>query len=198
VQRRAEILLRGGTRRQCKVVEPSTLVAKEEAMPLTAQKITPCLWFDTQAEEAANFYCSVFKNSKIENISRYGKEGHEIHGREAGSVMTVAFELDGQKFVGLNGGPLFKFDEAISFQIYCDTQKEVDYYWAKLTEGGQEGPCGWLKDKFGLSWQVVPKVLLEMLMDSDTAKSQRVTKAFLQMKKFDIEALKRAYHGQSL
>jgi predicted 3-demethylubiquinone-9 3-methyltransferase (glyoxalase superfamily) len=166
-------------------------------MPITARPITPCLWFDTQAEEAANFYVSVFQNSRIKSVSRYGKEGFEIHGRPAGSIMAVEFEIDGQPFVALNGGPHFKFNEAVSFQVHCKTQEEVDYFWSKLTAaGGKEGPCGWLKDKFGLSWQVVPTALLEMLMDPDTEKSQRVTKAFLQMKKFDIEELKRAYAGR--
>jgi predicted 3-demethylubiquinone-9 3-methyltransferase (glyoxalase superfamily) len=162
---------------------------------ITARKITPCLWFDSQAEEAATFYASVFKNSRIGSISRYGKEGHEIHGREAGSVMTVEFELDGQAFVALNGGPHFKFSEAISFQVQCETQEEIDYFWERLTQGGSEGPCGWLKDRYGLSWQVVPTVLPQMLMDPDSGRSQRVTKAFLQMKKFDIGELKRAYEG---
>ncbi|MPZ55094.1 MAG: VOC family protein [Rhizobiales bacterium] len=166
-------------------------------MQVTTQKITPCLWFDTQAEEAAKFYCSIFKNSKLGTISRYGKEGFEIHGRPAGSVMVAEFEIEGQKFVALNGGPQFKFDEAISFQVHCESQQEVDYFWSKLTEGGGEGPCGWLKDKFGLSWQVVPTVLLDMLMDPNTEKSQRVTKAFLQMKKFDIAELKRVYEGKT-
>ena len=125
-------------------------------MPIAEQKITPCLWFDTEAEDAAKFYCSIFENSKIEQVSRYVDAGQEIHGKKAGSVMVVAFQLEGQKFVALNGGPQFKFDEAISFQISCQTQKEVDYFWSKLTaQGGKEGPCGWLKDKFGLSWQVV-------------------------------------------
>ena len=166
-------------------------------MPIITQKITPCLWFDTQAEEAANFYVSIFKNSKIGTISRYGKEGFEIHGRKAGTVMTVQFEIEGQTFVALNGGPHFTFNEAVSFQVHCKSQEEVDYFWSKLTAGGgQEGPCGWLKDKYGLSWQVVPTVLLEMLMDPDHEKSQRVTKAFLQMKKFDIEELKRAFAGR--
>ena len=159
------------------------------------QKIAPCLWFDTQAEEAAKFYVSVFKNSKILNVSRYGNEGQEIHGKKSGEVMVVEFEIDGQKFVALNGGPQFKFDEAISFQIPCETQKEVDYFWEKLSAGGQEGPCGWLKDKFGLSWQVVPTVLPKMLMDADRKKADRVMKAFLQMKKFDIATLDRAYQG---
>jgi predicted 3-demethylubiquinone-9 3-methyltransferase (glyoxalase superfamily) len=166
-------------------------------MPIAASKINPCLWFDTEAEEAARFYCSIFKNSKVGTISRYGSEGKEIHGKEAGSVMAVEFELDGERFAALNGGPLFKFSEAISFQIRCDDQNEVDYFWAKLTDDGEEGLCGWLKDRYGLSWQVVPKVLFEMLMDPDQAKSQRVMKAFLQMKKFDIAALKRAYAGQN-
>jgi predicted 3-demethylubiquinone-9 3-methyltransferase (glyoxalase superfamily) len=166
-------------------------------MPIATQRIMPCLWFDTEAEEAANFYCSVFKNSRINTIGRYGKEGFEKHGKKAGSVMVVAFELEGQKFVALNGGPQFKFSEAISFQIHCDSQKEVDYFWSKLTQGGEEGPCGWLKDRFGLSWQVVPTALIEMVSDKDPAKVQRVTKAFLQMKKFDIDALRRAYEGQN-
>jgi predicted 3-demethylubiquinone-9 3-methyltransferase (glyoxalase superfamily) len=165
-------------------------------MQLTAQKITPCLWFDTQAEEAANTYVSIFENSRILRTSHYGKEGHEIHGREAGSVMTVEFEIEGQRFVALNGGPHFKFNEAVSFQVHCETQDEIDYYWRKLTEGGEEGPCGWLKDRYGLSWQVVPAVLPDMLMDPNPEKVGRVTKAFLQMRKFDIAALQRAYDGQ--
>jgi predicted 3-demethylubiquinone-9 3-methyltransferase (glyoxalase superfamily) len=161
-------------------------------MPVTTQKITPCLWFDSQAEEAAKFYASVFKNSKIGKISRYGKEGFETHGRTAGTVMTVEFEIDGQKFVALNGGPHFRFNEAVSFQIHCDTQQEIDYFWSKLGEGGQEQPCGWLKDKFGLSWQVVPKALPEMLMDENSDKAQRVMRSMLQMRKIDLAALKRA------
>jgi predicted 3-demethylubiquinone-9 3-methyltransferase (glyoxalase superfamily) len=166
-------------------------------MAIATQKITPCLWFDTEAEDAAKFYCSIFDNSKIRTVSRYGEEGHEFHGKPAGSVMAVEFELEGQKFAALNGGPQFKFDEAISFQIHCEGQKEVDYFWEKLTSGGgKEGPCGWLKDKFGLSWQVVPTALFAMLTDKDHAASQRVTKAFLQMKKFDIEALSRAFDGR--
>jgi predicted 3-demethylubiquinone-9 3-methyltransferase (glyoxalase superfamily) len=165
-------------------------------MALKAQKIMPCLWFDKEAQAAVNLYVSIFKNSRILSTTRYIKEGHEIHGRETGSVMTVEFELEGQKFLGLNGGPQFKFSEAISFQIMCETQDEIDYYWSKLTtDGGEEGPCGWLKDKFGLSWQVVPTALIEMLKGSDAAGAQRVTKAFMQMKKFDIEALKKAYNG---
>lgn len=162
-------------------------------MAIAKHKITPCLWFDTQAEAAATFYVSVFKNAKLGRISRYGEAGHEVHGRPAGSVMTVEFELDGQPFVGLNGGPHFKFSEAVSFQVHCETQEEVDYFWDALGKGGEEGPCGWLKDKFGLSWQVVPTALNEMLTDPDAAKVERVTNAFLKMKKFDIAALKRVY-----
>jgi predicted 3-demethylubiquinone-9 3-methyltransferase (glyoxalase superfamily) len=161
------------------------------------QKITPCLWFDAQAEEAAKFYTSIFKNSKIVSMTRYGEAGHEVHGRPAGTVMTVAFDLDGHAFTALNGGPLFKFNEAISFQVSCKTQEELDYYWEKLSEGGDEKAqqCGWLKDKYGVSWQVIPTVLLEMINDADAEKSQRVMKAMLQMKKIDIEKLRRAYDG---
>ena len=165
-------------------------------MPLI-QKITPCLWFDDQAEEAVEFYTSVFRNSKIVKVARYGEAGREIHGKPAGTVMTVVFELDGQAFTALNGGPIFKFNEAISFQVFCDTQEEVDYYWDKLSEGGDEKAqqCGWLKDKYGLSWQVVPRVLPEMLTDSDSEKSGRVMNAMLQMKKLEIDELTRAYAG---
>jgi predicted 3-demethylubiquinone-9 3-methyltransferase (glyoxalase superfamily) len=161
-------------------------------MPLGQQKITPCLWFDTEAEAAANHYVSIFKNSRIVKIGRYGKEGKEIHGKPAGSVMAVEFEIEGQKFVGLNGGPQFKFDEAISFQITCDSQTEIDYFWSRLTDGGKEVQCGWLKDKFGLSWQVVPRVLPELLGNANAEKADRVMKAMLQMKKFDIAALQKA------
>jgi predicted 3-demethylubiquinone-9 3-methyltransferase (glyoxalase superfamily) len=161
-------------------------------MQMTAHKITPCLWFDSQAEEAAKFYASVFKNSKVGKISRYGKEGFEIHGRTAGTVMTVEFEIEGQKFVALNGGPHFKFNEAVSFQVHCETQQEIDYFWSKLGKGGQEQPCGWLKDKFGLSWQVIPKALPEMLMHENADKAQRVMKSMLQMRKIDLAALERA------
>lgn len=164
-------------------------------MKLSATKIQPCLWFDSEAEQAANHYCSIFKNSKIGSVSRYGTEGKEFHGKDAGTVMTVEFEVEGQKFVALNGGPHFKFDEAVSFQVFCETQAEVDYFSSKLSEGGSEGPCGWVKDKFGLSWQVVPTPLIEMLQDKDTAKSQRTMKAMLQMKKIDIAELRRAYAG---
>jgi predicted 3-demethylubiquinone-9 3-methyltransferase (glyoxalase superfamily) len=161
------------------------------------QKITPCLWFDDQAEEAAKFYTAIFRNSKIMNVSRYGEAGREVHGKPAGTVMTVAFELDGQPFTALNGGPMFKFNEAISFQVMCDTQKEVDYYWVKLSEGGDERAqqCGWLKDKYGVSWQVVPTVLTEMISDPDSEKSGRAMEAMLQMKELDIDELKRAYAG---
>jgi predicted 3-demethylubiquinone-9 3-methyltransferase (glyoxalase superfamily) len=152
------------------------------------QKIRPCLWFDTEGEEAAKFYTSIFPNSKIVDISRYGSAGP----RTEGTVMTVTFELDGQKFVALNGGPEFTFDEAISFQIECDSQEEVDDYWRRLSEGGEEGPCGWLKDRFGLSWQIVPVRLLELIDDSDPETSQRVMAAMFQMKKIDIEALEQA------
>jgi len=153
-------------------------------------QITLCLWFDNQAEEAAKFYTSVFKNSKIGHISRYGKEGHEIHGQPEGRVMVVSFQINGQSFTALNGGPLFKFNESISFQVYCDTQEEIDYYWSKLTDGGEEGQCGWLKDKFGVSWQIVPTILPKLM--SDPARAGKVTNLFMQMKKFDIEKLKQA------
>jgi predicted 3-demethylubiquinone-9 3-methyltransferase (glyoxalase superfamily) len=150
--------------------------------------ITPCLWFDTEGEEAANFYTSVVKNSRILDITRYGDAGP----RDAGTVMTVTFELDGQKFVALNGGPDFTFSEAISFQIECHSQEEVDEYWSRLGEGGEEGPCGWLKDRFGLSWQIIPVRLNELIQDSDPETSQRVMAAMLQMRKIDIEALEQA------
>jgi predicted 3-demethylubiquinone-9 3-methyltransferase (glyoxalase superfamily) len=161
------------------------------------QKITPCLWFDDQAEEAAKFYTAIFNNSQIVSMTRYGEAGHEVHGRPAGTVMTVAFELDGHAFTALNGGPMFKFNEAISFQVSCETQEELDYYWERLSEGGdrEAQQCGWLKDKYGASWQVIPNVLLEMLTNPDSKKSQRVMKSMLQMKKIDIEELKRAYDG---
>ena len=161
-------------------------------MELTAKKITPCLWFDTQAEEAAKFYAAVFKNSKIGKISRYGKEGFEVHGKKAGTVMTVEFELEGQKFLALNGGPHFKFNEAVSFQVPCETQEEIDYFWSELAKDGEEGPCGWLKDRFGLSWQIIPKALPEMLMDGNSETAQRVMRSMLQMRKIDMAALRRA------
>ena len=153
-------------------------------------RITLFLWFDNKAEEAARFYTTLFKNSKIESISRYGKEGFDIHGQKEGTVMTVSFSINGQSFTALNGGPIFKFNEAISLQVFCDNQAEIDHYWNKLSEGGEEGQCGWLKDKFGLSWQVIPAILPELLRNP--TKSGRVTEAFLKMKKFDIEKLKNA------
>jgi predicted 3-demethylubiquinone-9 3-methyltransferase (glyoxalase superfamily) len=159
------------------------------------QKITPCLWFDHNAEEAVNHYLTIFKNSRIVGVTRYGKAGHAIHGRPAGTVMTVAFELDGQRFTALNGGPHFKFNEAVSFQVNCETQNEVDYYWENLSRGGDEKAqqCGWVKDKFGLSWQIVPTALQEMLQDPDGEKSNRVLEVLLTMKKLDIAELRRAY-----
>jgi predicted 3-demethylubiquinone-9 3-methyltransferase (glyoxalase superfamily) len=157
------------------------------------QKITPFLWFDDQAEEAAKFYTSIFKNSKVGKVSRYGKEGYEIHGKSAGTVMTVEFAINGQKIIALNGGPQFKFTEAISFSVDCKSQEEVDELWEKLTEGGEEGACGWLKDKFGLSWQINPAILGEMLRDKDPKKAGRVMAVMLKMKKIDIKALKKAY-----
>jgi len=157
---------------------------------MNLKPITPCLWFDNQAEDAAKLYTSIFPNSKIENISRFGKEGFEIHGMKEGTVMAVNFQINGQPFMALNGGPMFKFTEAVSFQVFCNTQEEIDYYWNKLTQGGEESQCGWLKDKFGLSWQIVPSILSKLL--SDPTKAGRVTNAFLQMKKFDIEKLMNA------
>lgn len=163
----------------------------------TLQKIKPCLWFDTQAEEAANLYTSIFKNAKIINITRYGEAGHEIHGKPAGSVLTVEFEIEGQRFTALNGGPQFKFTEAVSLEVACETQAEIDYFWDKLiSDGGEPGPCGWLKDKFGLSWQIVPTRLGELLASPDPEKTDRVMNAFLLMQKFDIAALERAYAGE--
>ena len=161
------------------------------------QKITPCLWFAGEAEEAAKLYTSVFKNSRITKVVRYGEAGREIHRQAPGTVMTVSFELDGHTFVALNGGPLFKFSEAISFQIACDTQEEIDHFWTRLSEGGdpKAQQCGWLKDRFGLSWQVIPALLSELVGDPDPAKAQRATTAMLQMKKMDIAALKRAHAG---
>jgi predicted 3-demethylubiquinone-9 3-methyltransferase (glyoxalase superfamily) len=156
------------------------------------QKVTPFLWFDGQAEEAANFYASVFPRSRIVSISRYGEAGPG----PKGSVMTVQFELDGQEFIALNGGPHYKFTEAVSFSVDCRTQREVDRYWKKLSEGGPEGPCGWVKDKFGLSWQVNPRVLGKMLGDPDPAKSRRVMEAMLRMKKINIDGLRQAYEDR--
>ena len=152
------------------------------------QKIAPCLWFDTEGEEAAQFYTSVFPNSKITEVTRYGSAGP----RAEGSVMTVSFELEGQRFTALNGGPDFKFNEAVSLEVQCKDQEEVDKYWSALSEGGEEGPCGWLKDKFGLSWQIVPTVLYELIADPDREKSQRVMAAMLQMGKIEVDELEKA------
>jgi predicted 3-demethylubiquinone-9 3-methyltransferase (glyoxalase superfamily) len=162
-----------------------------------ASKIAPCLWFDDQAEPAAKFYTGIFPNSKTVKITRYGKAGQEVHGGKPGSVLTVAFELDGQAFTALNGGPVFKFNEAISLQVFCDTQEEVDYYWEKLSAGGEPKAqqCGWLKDRYGVSWQVVPVALIEMIGDPDQARADRAMAALLKMKKLDIAELKRACAG---
>jgi predicted 3-demethylubiquinone-9 3-methyltransferase (glyoxalase superfamily) len=163
------------------------------------QKITPFLWFDHEAEDAVKFYTSIFKNSKVGRILRYGEEAAKISesGRPMGSVLTIEFELEGQKFVALNGGPQFKFNESVSFVVNCETQEEVDYFWDKLTaDGGEESECGWLKDKFGVSWQVTPTVLIDMLHDNDSGKSERAMHAMLQMKKIDIGRLKAAYEGK--
>jgi len=166
-------------------------------MPAIQSKITPCLWFDSEAEEAAKFYTSIFKNSKIGTISRYGEAGKEFHGKEPGSVLTVEFELDGQAFTALNGGPLFKFNEAISFQVSCQTQDELDHFWEKLSAGGdpKAQQCGWLKDKFGVSWQVVPAILSKLMSDPDAKKTERMMQALFQMKKLDIDQLRRAHAG---
>src|SRR5918993_2459648 len=162
-------------------------------MSITHQ-IAPCLWFDTQAEEAANFYVSIFKNSRITSVARYSAVGQEIHGRPPGSVMTVSFELDGQPFTSLNGGPVFTFNEAISLQVSCSNQEEVDYYWDKLSKGGdpKAQQCGWLKDKYGLSWQVVPVALPKMLEDGESPGAKRVMEAMMRMKKIDLAELERA------
>jgi predicted 3-demethylubiquinone-9 3-methyltransferase (glyoxalase superfamily) len=161
------------------------------------QKITPFLWFDSNAEEAVNFYVSIFKNSKLGKVTRYNEASSKAAGRPEGSVMTMEFQLEGQSFTAINGGPHFKFTEAISFVVDCETQEEVDYFWNKLTaNGGQESQCAWLKDKYGLSWQIVPRVLIEMIGDKDPQKAQRVMEAMLQMKKIDIATLQRAYDGE--
>ncbi len=166
-------------------------------MPKPKQRITPFLWFDTQAEEAANFYVSIFKNSKVGAVTRYDDEGSKAAGRPKGSVMTVAFELDGQELVALNGGPLFKFTEAMSLIVNCETQEEVDHFWTKLSAGGQEIQCGWLKDRFGVPWQIVPTIFMTMLQDKDPEKSKRAMAAMLKMTKLDIATLKRAAEGRS-
>jgi predicted 3-demethylubiquinone-9 3-methyltransferase (glyoxalase superfamily) len=166
----------------------------------TIQKISPHLWFDKQAEDAANYYVSIFKNSRITKISHYGKEGFEIHNMSEGTVMTVEFELEGQQFVALNGGPIFKFNESISFMINCTSQEEIDYYWEKLSTGGdpKSQQCGWLKDKFGVSWQVAPRQLAEMFSDADRERSERVMRAMLRMKKLILTELEEAYNGEAV
>jgi predicted 3-demethylubiquinone-9 3-methyltransferase (glyoxalase superfamily) len=164
------------------------------------QPIIPCLWFDSQAEEAARFYTGIFTNSRLGTISRYTDAGREVHGQPAGKVMTVEFELNGQPFTALNGGPQFKFNEAISFQIMCETQEEIDHYWNKLSQGGdpEAQQCGWLKDKFGLAWQVVPTVMVQLMSDPDREKSGRAMEAMLKMKKLDIAELERAFEGETV
>jgi|HubBroStandDraft_5_1064220.scaffolds.fasta_scaffold32855_4 predicted 3-demethylubiquinone-9 3-methyltransferase (glyoxalase superfamily) len=166
-------------------------------MPTTPQKLSTCLWFDTQAEEAANFYLSVFKSGKINAVSRYGKAGRDVHGKEAGSVMVVEFEIEGRTFTALNGGPHFKFNEAVSLVVKCDSQDEIDHFWNALTEGGKESQCGWLKDKFGLSWQIVPSQLPEIMSSGDAVARDRVMAAVMRMKKFDLAALQSAYAGKA-
>jgi predicted 3-demethylubiquinone-9 3-methyltransferase (glyoxalase superfamily) len=165
---------------------------------MSTNKFTTCLWFDKEGEEAAKFYTSIFKDGKIGKIARYGKEGFEYHQRPEGSVMTVDFEINGQKFIALNGGPLFKFNESVSLVITCEDQKEVDYYWEKLTaQGGKEVQCGWLTDKFGFSWQVVPKAFQEMMNSSNKEGASRAMNAMFTMKKFDIAKLQQAYEGNT-
>ena len=166
----------------------------------TEQRISSNLWFAYEAEEAANYYVSIFKNGRVKKVSHYGKEGYDIHKMPEGTVMTVEFELDGQAFVALNGGPVFKFNEAVSFVVNCDSQTEIDYYWEKLSQGGdkQAQQCGWLKDKYGLSWQIVPRQLSEMMSDQPTERSESVMKAMLQMKKLDIRKLEEAYNGEAV
>lgn len=159
------------------------------------QEMEICLWYDDQAEQAVNFYTSIFEDSEIIEVSRFGKEGFEIHGKEEGTAMTVDFKLNGMRFLALNGGPKFKFNEAISIVIYCKTQAEINHYWTKLTENGEEGPCGWLKDKYGVSWQITPTILPKYLTDQNMEKRNRVEKCAFGMKKFDIETLKKAYEG---
>jgi predicted 3-demethylubiquinone-9 3-methyltransferase (glyoxalase superfamily) len=165
----------------------------------TIQRISPCLWFADEAEEAARFYTGIFKNSRITTITRYGTAGFEAHQRPAGSVMVVAFELDGQSFTALNGGPVFKFNEAVSLQVNCEAQDEIDYYWGKLSAGGdpKAQQCGWLKDRYGLSWQVVPNMMDELFKDEKSAGAQRAMEAMLPMKKLDIAELRRAYDGKA-
>ena len=165
---------------------------------MLTQRLTPCLWFDKEAEEAANFYVGIFKNSRVTSVVRYPSAGQEVHGQQAGSVMTVAYEIDGHTFTALNGGPLFKFNEAVSFQVNCESQEEIDYYWEKLGAGGDPNAqqCGWLKDRFGLSWQVVPRGMEEMMTDSESPGAQRAMAAMLQMKKIDMNEIQRTYEGR--
>jgi len=171
---------------------------KSRSIMATLQRISPCLWFANEAEEAAKFYCGVFKNSRIKALTRYGAAGFEVHQRPAGSVMTVVFELDGQTFTALNGGPIFKFNEAISFQVNCATQDEIDHYWEKLSAGGdpKAQQCGWLKDRYGASWQVVPSGMEEFFRDETSIGAQRAMEAMLKMKKLDLAALRRAHAGK--
>jgi predicted 3-demethylubiquinone-9 3-methyltransferase (glyoxalase superfamily) len=170
---------------------------KKEVQMATIQRFSTCLWFDGQAEEAAKYYTGIFKNSRIIRTAHYGKEGQEIHKQKPGSVLTVEFELDGQRFLALNGGPEFKFNEAVSIMINCETQQEIDYYWGKLSNGDPKSEqCGWLKDKFSLSWQVYPIAMAEMIADPDVKKADRVMKVMMKMKKLDIEKLEEAYHGK--
>ncbi len=166
-------------------------------MASITQKITPCLWFDTQAEEAANFYTTVFDNSRIKQVSRYGKAGQDVHGKAPGSVMVVEFEIAGQTFTALNGGPQFKFSEAVSFQVMCDGQDEIDRFWSKLSDGGKPGQCGWLKDRYGLSWQIVPAALPQLITNAQGAQRERIISAVMAMKKFDVAALQRAAAGSN-
>ena len=162
---------------------------------MSKQKISVNLWFDREAEEAANYYVSIFPGSRIVRTTHYSKEGFEVHGMPAGTVLTVEFELNGQRFIALNGGPIFKFNEAISLMVHCKTQKEIDYYWEKLSAVPEAEQCGWLKDKFGFSWQIVPEAMDEMLSDENPERVARVTEAFLKMKKFDLAELENAYQG---
>ena len=163
---------------------------------MKSREMNICLWYNDQAEEAAEFYTSIFQDSEIGQVSRFGTEGFEYHGKPEGTAMTVDFRLNQMKFIALNGGPKFKFNEAVSIVVYCDTQEEIDHYWTKLTEGGEEGPCGWLKDKFGVSWQITPTILPGYLAGKDMVKRSRVEQVTFQMKKFDIEKLKKAYDGK--
>ncbi len=160
------------------------------------QPMTICLWYDNEAEQAVNLYTGIFKDSSVGRISRYGKEGFEYHQKPEGTVMTIEFALNGMHFLALNGGPQFKFNEAASVVVQCEAQEEIDYYWDRLSEGGEEGPCGWLKDRYGLSWQIVPEILNKYMTDNDSSRVARVTETYLQMKKFDIARLQKAYEGK--